>query len=154
MRVRPAKEKDVLDLLGVGLREADALECRRLFGRDPALCLWDGYLYSDICFAAEESGEVFALGGVMAKSMLSGGGIAWLLGTDKLDSVWYSFAKESRRVSQELVREYGVLENFVDATNTKTIRWLEWLGFSIGETTLSPLGHPFRKFWRRNVQSV
>lgn len=154
MRVRPATEIDIQALLAVGLRDADILECKRLFGREPRLSLWDGYLYSDICFAAEEGGEVFAVGGVMTKSLLSGGGIAWLLGTDKLESVWYAFARESRRVAEELTREYGVLENFVDASNTKSIRWLEWLGFHIEEPVLSPLGYPFRKFWRRNVQSV
>lgn len=148
MRVRPANEDDIKFLVRKGLREVDVRECYRMSGRGPIVSLWDGYIYSDLCFVGEHDGEVFAVGGVAGKSLINKGGIVWLLGTDNLDSVWYSFAKESRRIIDVLLEEYGTLENMVDATNKKTIRWLKWLGFQCDPITLSPFGHPFRRFWR------
>lgn len=151
MKVRPATQKDVESLLKEGLREVDVRECFRSTGRGPTAALWDGLLYSDISFVGEHEGEVFAMGGVMAKSVIDPGGIVWLLGTDRLEDVWYAFAKESRRIIDILLEEYGSLENLVDVTNTKTIRWLKWLGFSCDEIVTAPFGHPFRRFWRKHV---
>jgi hypothetical protein len=151
MRVRAAKQEDVAALIYRGLREVDVKECYRSTGRGPNAALWDGFLYSDICFVGEHDGEVFAMGGVLSKSAMNPGGIVWLLGTDKLEDVWYSFAKESKRLADLLLDEYGSLENLVDASNKKTIRWLKWLGFSFDDTVMTPFGHPFKRFWRKNV---
>ncbi|MNF12754.1 hypothetical protein D3C80_2143590 [compost metagenome] len=56
-----------------------------------------------------------------------------------------AFLRISSGWPNQLLQRYSVLRNFVDARNTVSIRWLEWLGFRL----LEPVdigGHQFRLF--------
>lgn len=75
---------------------------------------------------------------------------------------WAVFTKTMRDHPRELVRTsriivsrwrslFAVLENLVDKRNTRAVRWLESLGFTMGETLTSAGGDPFYLFEMRNV---
>ena len=54
-----------------------------------------------------------------------------MLGTIDLNFHSRKFLRESRRVVSLLAEEFPVMENYVDARNTASIRWLQWVGFSV-----------------------
>jgi len=60
-------------------------------------------------------------------------GHPWLVGTGDLDRVPRAFLHETRRWVAEWRGQYRLLTNRVDAQYEQAIRWLAWLGFSIGE---------------------
>ena len=66
-------------------------------------------------------------------------GVIWMLGTDLLDrEVRYPmqrrlFARATRLVVEEFARSWPVLTNMTHAENTKSLRWLKWLGFKLGK---------------------
>jgi hypothetical protein len=60
---------------------------------------------------------------------------AWFLATDELyDPAVQRFVSRRCHEFVDLMHEgYPKLWNYIDARNTKTLRWLEWLGFSVTE---------------------
>lgn len=83
--------------------------------------------------------------GIGDLNILAGVGAPWLLGTNELEANARDFLRMSRDFKDQLLRRYSILRNFVDVRNTASIRWLEWLGFSL----LDPVemrGYQFRLF--------
>lgn len=64
---------------------------------------------------------------------LSRKGSPWLLGTDEMEQHALPFLYHSRDVVASMLQEYDYLENYVDARNEKSIKWLSWLGFDIAK---------------------
>lgn len=58
-----------------------------------------------------------------------GGAFVWLLGTTHMQEAGWDIAKHTRRVFQELRREYRYLRTHALALEPKRNRWLEWMGF-------------------------
>ena len=71
--------------------------------------------------------------GVARRTFISDVGVPFLLGTDVADEHQFRFGKESKKYFTVMTEEFPVMENFALATNTKTLRWLKWLGFDIEE---------------------
>jgi hypothetical protein len=71
--------------------------------------------------------------GVKPMEPYSNIGVIWLLGTDGLNKMKKFFLKITKRIIKELSIGYDMLYNLVDSRYTKTIRWLEWCGFTIDE---------------------
>jgi hypothetical protein len=67
------------------------------------------------------------------RCLLSGSGAPWMLGTDVLDRNSRSLMRLAPGYISVLQNEFSHLENFVDARNARSIRWLRRLGFSIRE---------------------
>lgn len=134
-----------------GMRRADELEVLRM-GRisDPYLALAEGVEESEVSLAAYTDHGVACLVGVYKASLLGREGYIWLLGHSDLERYAVRFLKESRRVLAALLADYTLLENYVDAENTLTLRWLEWLGFTIDRDApiITPMGYPFYHVWK------
>lgn len=76
-----------------------------------------------------------------------GDGKPWMIGTTDIENCSFSFLKECRRQLNEMLRLRKVLVNYVSADSFRTIRWLTWLGFQIGEPIpWGPQRHLFRRF--------
>jgi len=89
-----------------------------------------------------------AIGGVSKVGV--GQGVIWLITTDLLDHHQRAFLAESRRELEQVREGYDLLYNFVDARNTRAIRWLQWLNFEMGpEIPYGVFRKPFRYFERR-----
>ena len=65
-------------------------------------------------------------------------GIPWLLGSESVTRYGRPFLRRNRAYLREMLREFPVLRNVVDARNAVSIRWLGWLGFTLG--TPQPMG--------------
>jgi hypothetical protein len=66
--------------------------------------------------------------------------VIWALGTEQLKHFEKSFVKESSAIIKHWVDLYGCLQNTVATFNTRSIKWLKWLGaefsapYKIGNT--------------------
>lgn len=119
---------------------------------DPGHCIRTALARTDFSWAGEADGQLVALWGVESESLLSRTGYVWLLTTPALQEHLFTFVRLSRIALAEVEMRYDVLHGFVAADNQKSIRWLEWLGFTIGPLkTKSRLlmddfaFHPFEK---------
>ena len=100
-------------------------------------------------FSVEEDSKIIAMFGVTKSSPKIG--IPWLLASDEFfENHSWKFMRQCKEYFEVLIGSFDYLFNFVAVENTKAIRWLEWLGFTIERATLVHLnGLDFYKFYYR-----
>ena len=70
-----------------------------------------------------------------------------MLGTDLIKKKQKIFLKRSKPWLEDIKKDYNYLENYVDARNTLSIKWLKWLGFKVEDPIPYGVnGEPFHKF--------
>lgn len=130
------------------LRESDLLEIKAHTGRDPYESLKEAFEMSGLCWAGLRKGKVIALFGAASVSVLSTIGAPWMLGSEELNSAGIGILKFSRYYVSKMRERFSYLTNFIDARQTKSIRWLKWNGFKIEEPKpFGVEGKPFHCFW-------
>ncbi len=145
----PAQAEDIDELLP-HVRQADVDEFTAATGHSPREVMEDGLKYSRVAWTGRINDEVVCIFGVAGHSLLSPKGAPWLVGSDKLEGSSKAFLRRCRKYAVKMLREYPVLENYVDARNETAIRWLKWLGFEFDEP--EPYGVarlPFHRFSMR-----
>ena len=91
--------------------------------------------------------ELVCMWGVCPISLISSRGSPWMLGTDLIKKKQNIFLRRSKPWLEDIKRDYRHLENYVDARNTLSIKWLKWLGFKMEEAMPYGVnGEPFHKF--------
>lgn len=126
------------------MRQSDIAELAAC-GKTPQAALSLGLIASEECYAGLIYGEPVCIFGVRLENWKWA--TPWLLGTDTIDRRRRIFMRESRHWFTEFAAKYGNLRNWVDARNTKSIAWLKWLGFEVGEPVpYGKYGLPFRPF--------
>ena len=80
--------------------------------------------HSERGFTAILDGKICAVFGVHQ-------GVIWLVGTDDIEKHPVAFYRHSKKIFPFLKAGYPLLENFVHVNNTLSLRWLQWLGFTI-----------------------
>lgn len=146
VRYREATAADI-EALVPRLRQGDIDECEALFGkgsvRDMTLF---GLHPAGVAFVAVREGETIAVFGVCPGDE-EGVGTPWLVGTESLDQCGRELIAEAHTVLPIWQRFYPILRNVVDVRNSKSIRWLKRLGFTLRDP--EPMGmagelfHPF-----------
>jgi len=148
---RPAVPSDA-GALAPRLRAADVAELQAAHGpdADPLALLRNGLAVTPGAVAAVQDGRVIALLGCAAGgTMLTPCGIPWLLGSDECGAHARLFIARGRQAVGEWLRQYGRLENYVDARHAASIRWLKRLGFTIHPVQrCGPAGELFHRFSR------
>lgn len=127
------------------MRRADREEVFAASGRSPISALSFSYRHSSLTWTALFDGRPEVMWGVGDINILIGIGAPWLLGTDAVEENFRAFLRISRDWPAQLLSRYRLLRNVVDARNTVSLRWLEWLGFRLFEP-VEINGHPFRLF--------
>ena len=128
----PATQELINQLKG-NLRKEDIEEVRAFTGQDADEALQESFDLSTKCWVGLLNGEPCFAGGVAPASVLTVVGVPWMLGTDKLRKVGYTFIKKSKKLIQEMLEGFEVLENYVDTRNTLSRKWLTWCGFTLDE---------------------
>lgn len=145
LELRDATEADV-EALVPNLRATDLAEVAAGTGRAPREVLADGVRLGG-ALAVVVNGELVAIAGCHAEPE-NGIGCPWMLGTDGVERHAFEFLRASRRVVRDWCRRYGYLLNFVHADHEVSIRWLQWLGFTVDDPhPLGVRGELFRPFW-------
>ena len=92
-------------------------------------------------------GQLVCMWGVCPISLISSRGSPWMLGTDLIKKKQKIFLRRSKPWLEDIKKDYRHLENYVDARNTLSIKWLKWLGFKMEEAMPYGVnGEPFHKF--------
>lgn len=135
------------------IREADVDEIWAYSGRTPSDVMREvAVVGRHTTYAGLQDDTLLCLFGVQPLSALSPVAVPWLLGTNALEEHAPVFLRMSRDWIHEQAKEYDILMNFVDARNTKSIRWLKWLGFEVYPAVpAGPFQQPFHRFEMRNV---
>lgn len=104
---------------------------------------------SDECRTGRANGELVCMFGVKRHTMVSDYGSIWMLGTDLVEKYAVRFLRENQREIEKLSAGFQLLENWCDARNKSTLRWLKWLGFTIEPAQpYGAHGMPFHHFYK------
>ena len=130
------------------LRYEDKREILAHCGLPPYEALYLSFKYSDISFTiVNTENEPVAIFGINDAG--NNVGAIWLLATDKLKDIQFSFLRENKKVIDFLNTKYKILWNFVDCRNSLHIKWLKWCGFKfINKQNYGVLNKPFYEFIR------
>ncbi|MCT4536299.1 hypothetical protein [Halodesulfovibrio sp.] len=155
MIVRRASVEDAVSLQG-RLRKADYDEVWAAHGHNPDEVLVACALYSTKLWCAEVDDAVAAVFGVAPSPYVEGEGQPWMLGSDVITAVPRAFVQCPLEIIPQMQKLFPVLRNMVDARNTKSIRWLERMGFCITQETVphGPFGMPFYEFCKEEELCV
>ncbi|MCC3733710.1 hypothetical protein LLS47_12305 [Rouxiella badensis] len=146
VEIIPATEHHAAAMLP-HIRQADIDEFYAAALIEPDEVLRRSMAASTVTWAGLVDGEVVAIFGVCPASLLTGFGVPWLVGSDKLESVQVTFLRHCRPALSAIQQLYPRLENFVDARNTAAKSWLHWLGFTLQDAQpYGALQLPFHHF--------
>ena len=117
------------------LRQIDRKELAAVSDKDPYSDLLYSASVSNPCWVLTKNEQPIAIGGVAPHFDDAELGVPWFLATDDIDDshVSYWLAAHSRELVDKIQGKFQRLENYVSAENGRTIAWLKWLGFEIGE---------------------
>lgn len=138
-----------MQLLADGMRERDVDEIAAASGRDPLSSIRrsvDASVWSRAFFLDK---RLMCIAGL---ALFDNGRLAapWALSTSALDEHPREFITHSRGVVSDMLAIHPHLFNFVDARNTRSIRWLRRVGFTIHPATpYGVSGLPFHPFEMR-----
>lgn len=115
----------------------------------PLASLRRGVSSSVMTYTGLVEGRPVCILGVAPASLLSGVGTPWMLATAGLERAARPMLRLSLPIVEVMNETFPVLVNFVDARNVKTVRWLEWLGFTVDPAAPHGAeGLPFHRFVR------
>ena len=106
------------------LRYEDKREILDATGFTPMSGLIFSYVSSEMCFTIVDKDDV-----PVGMFGVSKNGAIFLLASNEIKRIRYSFLRESRKVVDFLNTKYPMLWNFVDCRNELHLRWLKWCGF-------------------------
>lgn len=146
MRASPFELRDATPddaaYLAAHLRESDRLEVSAN-SDDIEATIRRSIAASTICSVAQLDGRpVFVIG--CAPCDRPGVGVPWLLGTDEVTPHGGALTRITKSYVRQFLETWPVLLNAVDERNVVSVRWLEAIGFTIGEPI--PFGRKGERF--------
>lgn len=145
-KVLPTKAADLTAILPLRLADEEEMAAQN---RGPREALFESYIASrPHVFTIHVDGEPAGVFGA-GRGREYSAGIPWMLGNDRLLTIPKDLVREGRIWIDYLNSIYPHLENWVDARNYVSIRWLSAMGFVFpGETIALASGINFRRFTR------
>lgn len=121
--------RDIMEFAMLGISDPVERICR---GIENSVCGWT---------ALEGDDEPLCIGGVGPGA---GIGVLWMVSQPGLERHKKFFLRESRARLPELLERFPRLITIVSCEYTKSLRWLEWLGFDVSQE-IAVRGRPLRK---------
>lgn len=141
---RIATFEDIENIAG-RMRQEDVEEVwalARMSGRD---ALVQSFHISQECWVGEQDGKVFCILGCVPGEA---GATLWMLFTSDVRYLPISFFRQSKEHLQVMLATYGRLSNYTDTKNAFILKWLKWLGFTVGPAeTMGIDGKLCHRFW-------
>lgn len=155
--VRATREHAIA--LAPTMRKADAAEVWASGRYSPQEALLESLRASAEAYTLLIDGEPAVMWGVVplpTRTLLAPpAGAVWLLGGEAVTRHKRLFLRLSRVGLARLLERYPVLVNAVDARYVQAVRWLRWLGFTVGEAQpFGVAGLPFHPISIRSVRHV
>ena len=126
--VGPGKAEELVRTLNLTIFEKRAMD----------YCL----LMSAMMWAGLIDKKLACLWGLIPPTLLSNQAYLWLYTTDVIKEHQFILVRHSQRVMEEILEQYPSVCGTVIAGNSKSIRWLKWLGAKFGEP--DGMNVPFR----------
>ena len=143
--VKPTVE--LIESIADDMRQADADEVWASNHHTPLESLKEGWWLSDFSTVVMCDNEPLVMIGLVKRDMLTGSGVVWMLGANRALKYKKQFFTQTKPVIDEMLTICPRLCNMVHSKNTVSIKWLEWLGFTIDEPTpYGPEGELFHRF--------
>lgn len=125
-------EDELEDVLSLDLREIEKKEARAFLGVEPKRALELSIKESVVVFTIIHKDEIEGVFGLVLSDRC---GIPWFLSTDKIKDFKLPFLRQSKQVVKALLEMAGgELINYVSVENEYSIKWLEWLGFTVDKS--------------------
>ena len=115
--------------LAAKMRQEDVQEIWHLNRVKPLDALLSGLAWP-YCYTVVHREKVVAMFGVGGYGRQ---GYPWMLASEGLKDIRKSFVRECRKYVAEMASHYPVLSNVAWSKNVVHIKWLQWLGFTLGE---------------------
>lgn len=129
--IRSAEEGDI-PLLAPDVRQPDVEELWASSHLTPYEALKMSFLVSrDTCFVGLVDGAPFCMFGVRTPTLLSNVAVPWMIATKDIELCSRGFLRASKEIVRLWSDQFSLMQNYVDARNTVSIRWLQWIGFSV-----------------------
>jgi hypothetical protein len=87
---------------------------------------------SDRWWAGTVDGKVACVFGLIFPSLLSTSAYIWLLTTDLVDEHQFPFVRYSQICIKEVLSHCDEVRGHVDVRQPRSVRWLKWLGATVG----------------------
>ena len=130
------------------VRDEDREEMWASCMQQPSRALRLGMEFSDKCLTGLIDDVPVCMWGVLSESMIFNHGTPWMVAAKGIDDRAAVFLRHCKAPVMDLLNNYAMLENYVDARNTRSITWLKWLGFTIEEPRpYGALKMPFHRFF-------
>jgi len=144
--VRPLTIADI-EPIAANARQADRDEIEEGCGQTITSALTIGLRSSVASSVIAWNDTPLAAFGDVSYSPGAGIGVPWLVSTNAIERHPRAFLRICQPLVAQMMERHQTLINYVDARNTAAIRWLEWLGFSMGSPTpYGPNQLLFRQF--------
>lgn len=149
--VKPTEEH--LVYLAANMRRADIAEIKASHGHSPLTALQRGLRRSTLtAVGVEQDGTPVIIFGLNKRVAVSGVGIPWLLGTDRVRHHAREFLEVGRQCMEEMLDETPYLVNYVHDKNRLSVRWLRKLGFTLDPAQPAGLnGELFHRFHKERT---
>lgn len=131
-RVVKAEQK-YLDMMKNSLRKEDLAEVWASSHYTGPEAIQKSFEVSSKCWIALKDKEPFICFGVAPKSLIGKTGVPWMLATDTILEAKIFFLKKSKYYINKMREGFSLLENWVDARNTLSRKWIKWCGYTIGK---------------------
>ena len=144
--VRPASDRDIARVIG-NMRDADRMELAAISPLAPEQTFRQTIARSEGVMAGCVLDEPAALMGVAHRSIAGSVGLPWMLGTELVQEYQFVFLRYCKPWIAEQLDRWNTLEGWVSVDNTRSIRWLRWLGFKFEKAKpLPPYSHLFHRY--------
>jgi hypothetical protein len=128
--------------IAANLRPSDREECNAHTDTDAPATLKKAWEQSSHAWTVKNiEGAPVAILGLVPAPGLKDTGIPWLLCTEEADAMPKAFAWYAQEYLDVCHAIYPKLFNLVPSTSTKTLAWLERLGFTLGKPMPCPKGN-------------
>jgi hypothetical protein len=141
---------DIVRYIGENLREADRAEITATMAGDPVDILTGSVATSTLGWVMlDRTSAPVALLGV-APQGLPGVGAPWLIGANGIEREAVALARQTGVHVDQMLQQYPVLTNHLDARNELALNWLLWSGFDLidAKTDYGPEGRLFLQFMK------
>jgi hypothetical protein len=146
--IREAQASDCA-LLAAVMRPEDMRELEAL-GLTPKRALYESLAESAVAYTVDVDGWPAAMFGLTPYKLLGERACVWLLTGEGINKIPLTFVKLSRLYIAEFLELYPVLDNWVDARYTASIKWLEMCGAVFDKVGITKPGNVvFRHFYLR-----
>ena len=136
--------------VAANIRKADEKELWDSMLMKPKEALQKSLETSDFISTGYINNEIVGIFGLVRVSLISNKGRPWMISTTALDNkkYWKDFQKIGKVVIVAMLQLFPYLENYVEASNDRSVKWLKVLGFQFDEPQrMGPLAKPFMRFW-------